>query len=61
MDFVQTFVLNDSICDLVTGNLNVGGSKEKTCIEVDIPEIKEPMYNFAREYFTRIEEFNYFG
>lgn len=61
MDFVQTFVLDESVCELIVGNLNVDGCKEKTCIEADIPEIKDHVYNFAREYFTRIEEFNYFG
>lgn len=61
MEFVQTYSLDDEVCELILANLNTSECREKTCIEVDIPEIKEPLYKFAREYFTSIEEFNYFG
>lgn len=61
MDFVQTFSLDDDICEMILSNLSLEGCKEKTCTEAEIPDLKEPLTKFSREYFTRIEEFNYFG
>jgi hypothetical protein len=60
MDFVQQFDISTELCDEILSNLTIT-VKEKAAIEVDIPEIHEPLGEFMIKYLTTIEEFNYFG
>lgn len=60
MDFIQQFEISTEICDEILSNLTIT-VKEKAAIEVDLPEIHEPLSEFMVKYLTTIEEFNYFG
>ena len=61
MNFVQEFSISEDICNFILSNLSIEESVDRACISADIPEIKEPLIKIAREYFTSIEEYNYFG
>jgi len=60
MEFVQTFELNQDICDFILSNLTIDSS-EKSVLRVDIPELHDPVFEFLRQYLYKTEEFNYFG
>lgn len=60
MDFIQQFEMSTGLCDEILSNLSIT-TPYKAAIEVDIPEIHEPLSEFMVKYLTTIEEFNYFG
>jgi len=60
MDFIQQFDASTELCDEILSNLTITAT-DKESIQVDIPEIHEPLSEFMVQYLTAIEEFNYFG
>lgn len=61
MEFVQTFKMDDDVCDSILSNLTIEGCEHNSCTPAEIPEIHDPLAQFANEFLKKIEEFNYFG
>lgn len=60
-DFVQTFQLEESICDEIISNITITDKSHKQAITVEIQEIEDDVIKFMYEYLEKIKEFNYFG
>jgi acyl-ACP thioesterase len=61
MDFIQTFELDEELCDTISSRIHIPENTEKPCaVEADIEELYEHFEKFGQEYFNKIEEFNYF-
>ena len=61
MEFVQSFRMDDEVCDLILTNLTIEDCGHNSCIAAEIPEIREPLTTCVNEFLLRIEEYNYFG
>ena len=61
MEFVQTFTVDDELCDFIMEGIQVPPDiTEPTAAEAPIEELAEPVTAVCREYFKRIPEYNYF-
>jgi hypothetical protein len=60
-DFVQTFQLEESICDEIISNITITAKDQKHDLTVEIPEIEDDVRKFIYSYLEKIKEFNYFG
>ena len=62
MDFIQTYQVDPNLCDILLGRLTVSDDlKTPSSLEVEIEELNPIMMDISAQFFSKIEEFNYFG
>jgi len=62
MDFVQTYQVDIDLCELITSRITIPDDlKVPSAFKTDIEEFHDLLKNFAKEYFCKISEFNYFA
>lgn len=62
MDFIQTYQVDVELCELLASRITISDTiKTPSAIRCDIEELDPILKNFAKEYFCKIPEFNYFA
>lgn len=62
MDFVQTYQVDVDLCELLASRITVPDNLSiPSAYKADIEELDPILKNFAKEYFCKVAEFNYFA